>query len=533
LVGSTEVHASQAGLDALQRGGNAVDAAVAVGFALAVTHPQAGNIGGGGFMVIRFADGKSTTIDYRETAPGKATRDMFLDVAGTPVTERSLVGPLACGTPGSVAGLTYVQRKYGKLTLAQVMAPAIDLAENGFPVSDAFERALAAAPARKLFDRFPETARIFTKNGQPYVAGDRFVQKELAKTLRLIATNGADAFYRGPIADLIDAEMKRTGGLITKRDLAAYKAVERPALTGTYRGFDIISMPPPSSGGVALIQTLNVLEGFPIKDSGPSSSKTIHLMVETERRVYADRSEWLGDPDFFKVPVKGLIAKSYADALRKSIDPNKATPSANVKPGKPLDFESTQTTHYSVIDADGTAVTTTTTLNGYFGNGEVVPGSGFLLNNEMDDFSVKPGAPNMFGLVGGVANAIEPGKRMLSSMTPTIVAKDGKPILVVGSPGGSRIITTVLQVIVNVLDFGMNVQEAVDAPRFHHQWQPDYIRIERQGFPVDVVSALEAMGHKVQAQENMGDVQAIWIDPRTNVRYGASDPRMDGRTVGY
>ncbi len=533
MVGSTEVHASQAGLSVLERGGNAVDAAVATGFALAVTHPQAGNIGGGGFMVIRFADGRSTTIDYRETAPGKATRDMFLDAAGNPVTERSLVGPLACGTPGSVAGLTYVQKKYGKLTLAQVMAPAIDLAENGFPVSDAFERTLAAAAGRKLFGRFPETARIFMKNGKPYVAGDRFVQKELAKTLRLIANNGADAFYRGPIADLIVAEMKRAGGLITKSDLAAYKPIERPALTGTYRGFDIISMPPPSSGGVALIQALNVLEGFPIKETGPNSSKTIHLMVETERRVYADRSEWLGDPDFFKVPVKGLIAKSYADALRKSINPNKATPSDEVKPGKPLDFESTQTTHYSVIDADGTAVTTTTTLNGYFGNGEVIPGAGFLLNNEMDDFSVKPGAPNMFGLIGGVANAIEPGKRMHSSMTPTIVAKDGKPILIVGSPGGSRIITTVLQVIVNVLDFGMNVQQAVDAPRFHHQWQPDYIRIEPQGFPVDVVSALEAMGHKVQVQENMGDVQAIWIDPRTNVRYGASDPRMDGRTLGY
>jgi gamma-glutamyltranspeptidase/glutathione hydrolase len=531
MVGSTEAHASQAGLDVLQHGGNAVDAAVAVGFALAVTHPQAGNIGGGGFMVIRFADGRSTTIDYRETAPAKATRDMFLDASGNPVTERSLIGPLASGTPGAVAGLTYVQKKYGKLTLAQVMAPAIDLAENGFPVSDAFERSLASG--RKLFDHFPETVRVFTKNGQPYAAGDRFIQKDLAKTLRLIAEKGADAFYRGPIADLIDAEMTRAGGLIRKSDLAAYKPAERPALTGTYRGFDIVAMPPPSSGGIALIQTLNILEGFPIKDSGAGASKTIHLMAEAERRVYADRSEWLGDPDFFKVPVKGLIAKSYAEALRKSIDLNKATPSTDVKPGKPVEFESTQTTHYSVIDADGTAVTTTTTLNGSYGNGEVVPGAGFLLNNEMDDFSVKPGVPNMFGLIGGAANAIEPGKRMLSSMTPTIIARDNKPFLVVGSPGGSRIITTVLQVIVNVLDHGMNVQEAVDAPRFHHQWLPDYIRIERQGFPRDVVSALEAMGHKVEMQENMGDVQAIWIDPKTNVRYGASDPRMDGRTLGY
>ncbi len=531
MVGSAEEHASQAGIDVLKRGGNAIDAAVAVGFALAVTHPQAGNIGGGGFMVIRFADGKSTTVDYRETAPAKATRDMFLDANGNPVTERSLIGPLAAGVPGSVAGLTYVQKKYGKLPLAQVMAPAVDLAENGFSVSDALERALGHD--RKLLDHFPESVRVFTKNGKDYVSGDRLVQKDLAKTLRLIADKGADGFYRGPIADLIEAEMTRSGGLIHKSDLAAYKAVERPAITGTYRGYDIIAMPPPSSGGIALIQTLNILEGFPLKDDGPGSSKTIHLMAEAERRVYADRSEWLGDPDFFKVPVKGLIAKPYAEALRKTIDPNKATPSAAVKPGKPLDFESTQTTHYSVIDADGTTVTTTTTLNGYFGNGQTVSGAGFLLNNEMDDFSVKPGVPNMFGMVGGVANAIEPGKRMLSSMTPTIIVKDNKPFLVVGSPGGSRIITTVLQVIVNVIDHGMNVQEAVDAPRFHHQWLPDYIRLEKQGFPKDVVAALEAMGHTVKAEGNMGDVQAIWIDPATNVRYGASDPRADGRTLGY
>jgi len=384
-----------------------------------------------------------------------------------------------------------------------------------------------------VLDHFPESVRIFTKNGQPYLAGDRLVQKDLAKTLRLIAEKGPDAFYRGPIADLIVAEMSRAGGLISKADLAAYKPAERTPITGTYRGYNIVAMPPPSSGGIALIQTLNILEGFPIKESGPLSSKTIHLMAEAERRVYADRSEWLGDPDFFKVPVKGLIAKSYADTLRKTIDPNKATPSTDVKPGKPADFESTQTTHYSVIDADGTAVSTTTTLNGGFGNGEVVPGAGFLLNNEMDDFSVKPGSPNMFGLVGGAANAIEPGKRMLSSMTPSIIVKDNKPFLVVGSPGGSRIITTVLQVIVNVLDHGMNVQEAVDAPRFHHQWLPDFIRIEKQGFPQDVVTALEARGHTVKADSNMGDVHAIWIDPTTNVRYGASDPRADGRTLGY
>lgn len=534
MVGSTEIHASQAGLDVMKKGGNAIDAAVAVGFALAVVHPQAGNIGGGGLMVIRFADGKSTTIDYREMAPGKATRDMFLDAAGNPVVERSLVGPLASGVPGSVAGLAYAQKKYGKLPLADVMAPAIKLAEDGFDVSQALERSLSSASARKLLGRFPESARVFYKaNGDPYAEGEIFKQPDLAKTLRLIATKGPDAFYRGPIADLIAAEMTRSGGLITKEDLASYKPVEREPVTGTYRGYDVISMPPVSSGGIILIELLNILEGFPLKDYGPNSSKSMHLIAEAERRVYADRSEWLGDPAFFKVPSRGLTSKAYADSLRKSINPDKATPSSEVKPGKPGDFESTQTTHYSVIDGDGTAVSTTTTINGGYGNGQVVTGAGFLLNNEMDDFSVKPGAPNMFGLLGGVANAVEAGKRPLSSMTPTIVAKDNKPFLIVGSPGGSRIITTTLQVILNVIDYGMNVQEAVDAPRFHHQWYPDEIRIERQGFPADVVQALEARGHKVTTQGDMGDVHAILIDPKTGLRYGASDPRMDGRTVGY
>lgn len=534
MVGSTEIHASQAGLDVMKKGGNAVDAAVAVGFALAVTYPAAGNIGGGGLMVIRFADGKSTTIDYREMAPAKATRDMFLDAAGNPVVERSLVGPLAAGVPGSVAGLAYAQKKYGKLPLADVLAPAITLAEEGFEVSQTMERALAGDFTRKLLGRFPESMRVFYKqNGGAYEAGETLKQPDLAKTLRLIAAKGPDAFYRGPIADLIAAEMTRSGGLISKEDLANYKPVEREPVTGTYRGYDVISMPPVSSGGIILIELLNILEGFPLKDYGPNSSKTIHLVAEAERRVYADRSEWLGDPAFFKVPSRGLTSKAYAESLRKTINPDKATPSSEVKPGKPADYESTQTTHYSVIDGDGTAVSTTTTINGGFGNGQVVGGAGFLLNNEMDDFSVKPGAPNMFGLLGGAANAVEPGKRPLSSMTPTIIAKDNKPFLVVGSPGGSRIITTVLQVVLNVIDHGMDVQEAVDAPRFHHQWYPDEIRIERQGFPKDVVQALEARGHKVLVQGDMGDVHAILVDPKTGLRFGASDPRNDGRTVGY
>jgi gamma-glutamyltranspeptidase / glutathione hydrolase len=531
IVGSTSALASQAGVDILKQSGNAIDAAVAVGFALAVVHPSAGNLGGGGLMVIRFADGRATTIDYREMAPAKATRDMFLDQTGAVVTERSLVGPLAAGVPGSVAGLCLAHRQYGKLPLATVMAPAIRLAKSGFEVSVALERSLE--DAQKLLSRFPESMRVFSKQGQPFVEGDRLVQPDLARTLELIARHGADGFYKGPVADLIEAEMLRSSGLIRKGDLASYKAIEREPVRGTYRGHDIIAMPPVSSGGIAIIEALNVLEGFPLQDYGANSSKTIHLVAETTRRVYADRSEWLGDPAFYKVPMQGLVSKRYAERLRATIDPERATPSTSVRPGAPAAYESDQTTHYSVVDAAGNAVSTTTTINGGYGNGQVVTGAGFLLNNEMDDFSVKPGTPNMFGLIGGEANAVAPGKRMLSSMTPTIVAKDGKPLLVVGSPGGSRIITTVLQVVLNVIDFGMDVQEAVDAPRFHHQWLPDEIRVEEQGFPLDVRTALERMGHAVVTRADMGDVHAIWIDPSTGVRYGASDPRLDGRTIGY
>ncbi len=531
MVGSTSEIASRVGIEIMKKGGNAVDAAVAVGFALAVVHPQAGNIGGGGLMLIRFADGRETAIDYREVAPGKATRDMFLDDKGEPVTERSLVGPLAAGVPGSVAGLAYAQKKYGRLTWADVVMPAVALAESGFEVSWALADSLQGG--QKLLARFPESARIFTRNGQFYKPGETFVQKDLAATLRLVATGGADAFYKGSIADRIVAEMQKSGGLISKQDLAGYKPEERPPVTGTYRGYGITAMPPVSSGGIALIELLNILEVYPIGEFGHNSSKTMHLMTEAERRVYADRSEWLGDPAFYKVPVTGLTSKPYAARLRATIDDAHATPSSAVKPGTPADFESTQTTHYSVVDADGTAVSTTTTLNGSYGNGQTVTGAGFLLNNEMDDFSVKPGVPNMFGLVGGEANAVAPGKRMLSSMTPAIVTKDGKTFLVVGSPGGSRIITTVLQVVMNVIDHGMTVQEAVDAPRFHHQWLPDVVRLERRGFPADVVKNLEAMSHTTQTQGDMGDVHAILIDPKTRLRMGASDPRMDGKTIGY
>ena len=531
MAGSDDGLASQAGIDIMKRGGNAVDAAVAVGLALAVTHPEAGNLGGGGFMVIRFPDGKATAIDYRETAPAAATRDMYLDAAGSVVPDRSLVGPLASGVPGSVAGLAYAHRKYGTLSWREVVAPAIALAKDGFLVRPALARSLEAG--QSLLQRFPESRRIFLKDGHLWRAGDRFSQPDLARTLSQVAADGPDAFYRGPIADLIVAEMQRSGGLITKADLAAYRPIERSPILGTYRGYEVVSMPPASSGGIALVQALNVLEAWPLRDYGHNSSKTIHLVAETARRVYADRSEWLGDPAFFDVPTDALTSKRYAAHLRESIRTDRATPSSEVSPGRPQPYESGETTHYSVMDAAGLAVATTTTINGGYGNGQTVTGAGFLLNNEMDDFSAKPGVPNMFGVTGGKANEIAPGKRMLSSMTPTIVARDGKTVLVVGSPGGSQIIMTVLQVVMNVIDHGMDVQEAVDAPRFHHQWLPDQLRVERIGFPADVLDNLRALGHTVTTMRKMGDVHAITVDPVSGTRYGASDPRTDGRTLGY
>ena len=532
MVGSTDENATRAGLQVLQQGGNAVDAAVAVGFALAVTYPAAGNLGGGGFMVIRMADGRETTLDYREKAPARAHRDMFLDDAGRVIPGLSDVGPLAAGVPGSVAGMAFAQKTYGRLPLAAVMAPAIALARDGFEVSWALADSLKNAQG--LLAKVPSSARAFQRaDGTMPGPGDRLVQPDLANTLTLIAEHGPDAFYKGSIAELIVAEMARSGGLITKADLSGYTPREREPIVGSYRGFRVVSVPPPSSGGIALAQLLNILEAFPLEQYGHNSSRTIHLVAEAARRVYADRTEWLGDPAFFDVPVAGLLSRRYADLLRGGISETRASSSRDIKPGQPRNFEHSQTTHYSVVDADGNAVATTTTLNGSYGNGQMVTGAGFLLNNEMDDFSAKPGTPNMFGLIGGQANAVGPGKRMLSSMTPAILVKDGKTLLVVGSPGGSRIITTVLQVVLNVVDFKMTVQEAVDAPRFHHQWLPDVIRLERQGFPADVVTALEAMGHTTTVDADMGDVHAIMIDPVTGLRLGASDPRQDGRTLGY
>jgi gamma-glutamyltranspeptidase/glutathione hydrolase len=532
MVGSSEVRASEVGIAILKAGGNAVDAAVATGFALAVTYPEAGNIGGGGFMVIRLASGKETTIDYREKAPARATRDMFLDEHGNAVDERSRFGSLACGVPGSVAGLALAEREYGRLTLAQVMAPAIALAHDGFVVSRSLADSFARAQPR--LSKFPASLKAFYKpDGSPLREGDRLVQPDLARTLALIASDGPDVFYRGSIADLVSREMDLSGGLITKADLATYQPAERAPVTGTYHGFRIVSMPPPSSGGVGLLELLNILEPFPLSQYGPNSTRTMHLMVEAERRVYADRAEWLGDPDFFKVPVMGLISKPYADRLRASISETHVTPSADVKAGAPRDFEPAETTHYSVVDGEGNAVSTTTTLNGGYGNAETVAGAGFLLNNEMDDFSVRPNSPNMFGLVGGEANAVAPGKRMLSSMTPTIVTRDGRTVLVLGSPGGSHIITTVLQVFLDVVDFKMNVADAVSAPRFHHQWSPDVVMIEAGGFAPDVLNALGALGHRTEVVSPMGEVHAIAIDPTSSERTGASDPRGDGATLGY
>jgi gamma-glutamyltranspeptidase/glutathione hydrolase len=497
-----------------------------------VTHPSAGNLGGGGFMVIRLADGRETTIDFREAAPSRARRDMYLDGRGEVVASLSLDGPLAAGVPGSVAGLAHARDAYGSRPLAELVAPALALARDGFEVSWAFSDSLQGAASR-LGRNAAARAAFLGPDGSAPAPGSRLRQPDLARTLALIAEGGPAAFYRGPIADLIVAEMERSGGLIGRDDLAAYRPVERPPITGTYRGIRVVSMGPPSSGGVALVEMLNILEGYPLAEYGPNASQTIHLVAEAARRVYADRSRWLGDPGFFHVPVEGLTAKAYADRLRASIDPAHATPSARVAPGQPAGTESSQTTHYSVIDAAGNAVAVTTTLNGGYGNGQLVPGAGFLLNNEMDDFSAKPGVPNMFGLVGGDANAIGPGKRMLSSMSPTILVRGDRTWFVTGSPGGSRIITTVLETILNVVDFGMNVQEAVDAPRFHHQWLPDRVEIERRGFPVDVVRRLEALGHVVTVSEDMGDVHAILVDPATSLRTGASDPRMDGLALGY
>ena len=531
MVASQEALASAIGRDILQQGGNAVDAAVAVGFALAVTLPRAGNIGGGGFMLIHDAKKNETiAIDYREKAPKAAFRDMYLDENGNADEERSRYHGLAVGVPGTVDGLLLALAEHGTMTREQVLAPAIRLAEEGITVTPGLSNSLQGLAERMT--KWPSTAKIFYhEDGRALQPGETLKQPELAASLRRIAAQGRDGFYQGETADKIIAAIKGAGGTMTAEDLRDYHSVKREPVRGDYRGYEIVSMPPPSSGGIHIIQILNILEGYDLHASGANTAKTIHLMAEAMQLAYADRAEYLGDPDFIKIPVKGLISQKYADSLRAKIDPDKARPGAEIRHSDPLPYESDQTTHYSVVDKDGNAVANTYTLNFSYGTGLVAEGTGILLNNEMDDFSAKPGVPNGYGLIGGDANAVEAGKRPLSSMSPTIVFKDGKPFLVTGSPGGSRIITTVLQIISNVIDHDMNIAEATHAPRIHDQWTPDEIRVEH-ALNADTVRLLENMGHKVERKSAMGSTQSIMVTP--NGLYGASDPRIeDAATVGY
>jgi gamma-glutamyltranspeptidase/glutathione hydrolase len=531
MVATQEAQATRIGLAILRQGGNAVDAAVAVGFALAVTLPRAGNLGGGGFMLVHQAEsGETTAIDYREAAPKSATRDLFLGPGGDVDKAMERYSHRAAGVPGTVAGLVLAHARFGRLPLADLVAPAIALAEDGVVVGA--DMAAALERRKKRLGRWPATARIFLRaGGEPIHAGERLVQRDLARSLRLIAEQGADAFYKGAIAKRIVAEMVANDGLITAEDLAGYRAILRKPVAGTYRGYEIRSMPPPSSGGVHVIQILNILEGYDIAKLGPNSAASIHLFAEAAKRAYADRARHLGDPDFWQVPVAGLISKDYAASLRAGIRTDRATPSAEIAAGAPARYEGPNTTHFTIVDGQGNVVSNTYTLNFSYGSGIVVPGTGILLNNEMADFAAKPGVPNAFGLMGGDANAVEGGKRPLSSMTPTIVLKDGKFFLATGSPGGSRIITTVLQILLNVIDHRMNIADATAAPRVHHQWLPDRLQIE-QGISPDTQRLLDAMGHHLALTRPMGATQSIMRIG--GVLYGASDPRRPaGLTLGY
>ncbi|MEM8811089.1 MAG: gamma-glutamyltransferase [Pseudomonadota bacterium] len=527
MVSSQEALATEVGVSILRKGGNAVDAAVAVGFALAVTLPRAGNLGGGGFMMIHNAEtDRTVAIDYRERAPAAAFRDMFLDEAGNADSDKSRYSGLAIGVPGTVAGLALAHEKYGSgtLTLADLIAPAIELADEGFPVSVDLAFSLATFAQRLQAD--PDAARIFyPEGGGLFRPGDILKQPDLAQSLKRIAVEGPDGFYRGPVAEAIAARVTELGGAMTPADLDDYEPVEREPVKGTYRGHEIYSMPPPSSGGVHIVQILNILEGFPIGYLGHNTAQTIHLMAEAMKRAYADRSAFLGDPDFVKVPVAGLISKDYAAELRNGISKNRSTPSASIRPGDPAPYEGEETTHFSVVDKDGNAVSNTYTLNFSYGVRRIATGTGILLNNELDDFSAKPGIPNAYGLIGGEANAVEPGKRPLSSMSPTLVFKDGRFLMATGSPGGSRIITTVLQIVMNVIDHGMSVAEATHAVRIHHQWLPDEIRVET-GLSGDTTRLLEQMGHTVTVKNAMGSTQSIFSGD--GVLYGSSDPRRSG-----
>ena len=534
MVVAQEPLAADVGLEVLKNGGNAVDAAVAVGFALAVTHPLAGNIGGGGFMLIRMANGKTAFLDFREAAPLKATRDMYLDEKGNP-TKDSIFGWRSSGVPGSVAGFALAHKKFGTQKWQQLLAPAVKLAADGFALSPTLVKSLSSDNAAIKTD--PESKRIFLRDGDPYKAGETLKQPELAETLQRIAQSGAKGFYEGPTAKQFAAAMKEHGGLITEADLKAYKVMERVPREGEYKDFHIITSPPPSAGGVGLLQMMGMLNGTGYESDGADSAKAVHYEAEAMRRFYADRSEYLGDPSFYNVPVKALLDDAYIAWRRKTIDPNHATPSEMIGPGLPKaqaahlsQFENSDTTHYNVVDSAGNAVAVTYTLNNLYGNGITVPKLGFLLNDEMDDFAAKPGVPNMFGVVGGEANAIEPGKRPLSSMTPTIITRGGKLFMVTGAPGGSRITTGVMEVILDVLDFHMNAQDAVDLPRFHEQWKPDVLTLQN-GFPPQAAEQLRAMGYEIRPVGGVAIVEAIVVN--NGSLEGGTESRRNGKVAGY
>lgn len=529
MVVAQEENATDVGIKVLRSGGNAVDAAVAVGFALAVTHPYAGNIGGGGFMLLRMSNGHKSFIDFRETAPAKATRDMYLDAQGNP-TQDSIVGWRSAGVPGTVRGLELAHRKYGQKRWAELIQPAIDLARNGFPVSH--WQMESWRNESSLLSQFPDSKRIFLKNGAYYGWQENFRQPELARTLDRIARLGANDFYEGETARLLASAMKANGGLMTFSDLRNYRAVERSILEGDYKGYHILTSPPPSSGGVGLLQMLGMLERTGYEKSGAGSARSYHYLAEVMRRFNADRSEYFGDPDFVNNPISLLLNPDYIHSRRSTIDPDHATPSDWVNPGLPLRSEGANTTHYSIVDEQGNVVAVTYTLNNGYGSGVTVPGEGFLLNDEMDDFAAKPGMPNLYGLVQGEKNAIVPGKRPLSSMVPTIVLKDGKPFLVLGTPGGSTIPTAVLQVVVNVIDFGMNVQDAVDFPRIHHQWKPDRLEIER-GVSPDTIAILKKMGYPIDDAHPVVLARVEAILTANGWLQGAHDERGPGKASGY
>lgn len=533
MVVAAEPIATDVGVAVLKSGGNAIDAAVAVAFALAVTYPYAGNIGGGGFLLYRDKTGKSTFIDFRERAPLSATRDMYLDAKGQP-TRDSLIGWRSSGIPGTVAGLELAHKKYGRKPWKDLVAPAVALADKGFPLS--YLNARMFRETRGLAAD-PESKRIFQRNGSFYSLGDTFVQKDFAKTLKRIQKKGPRDFYEGALAKALAAEMSKHGGLITLEDLKTYRAIEREPLRGTYKGHEVLTAPPPSAGGLGILQMLAMLDGSGYEKGGLGSASTTHYLTEVMKRYYADRAEFLGDPDFVKMPLAGLLSPAYIASRRSSIQMDRATPADQLGPGRPQGVERTETTHFSLADSEGNAVALTYTLNGGFGNGITVPGLGFLLNNEMDDFAVKPGVPNMFGALGGEANSIAPRKTPLSAMTPTIVAKDGKLAMILGAPGGTRITSSVLQVLVNVIDFGLNIQDAIDRPRLHHQWRPDKLQLE-SGYSPDTIAILRSWGHSVEPLPTTGvlpAIEGIMVEENTLGRWlaGAYDARRDGKAAGY